>query len=33
VHLFKGEPLVVRLEDGKYMIDVPGTFEAIKKKE
>lgn len=32
VHLFKGEPLVVRLEDGKYMIDVPGTFEAVKKK-
>lgn len=33
VHLFKGEPLVVKLEDGKYMIDVPGTFDAVKKKE
>ncbi len=32
VHLFKGEPLVVKLEDGKYIIDIPGTFEAVKKK-
>ncbi len=33
VHLFKGEPLVVKLEDGKYMIDIPGTFEAVKKEK
>ena len=27
VHLFKGEPLVYSLEEGKYYIDLAGTFE------
>ena len=33
VHLFKKEPLVFKLEDGKYMIDVAETFEKIKKEK
>ncbi|MBI4142208.1 hypothetical protein HY484_04745 [Candidatus Woesearchaeota archaeon] len=32
VHLFKGDPLVFKLADGKYVIDVAGTFQANKKK-
>lgn len=32
VHLFKGEPLVYRLEDGKYVIDIPSSFQIMKKK-
>lgn len=32
VQLFKGEPLIFKLADGKYMIDVPGTFQKMKKK-
>lgn len=27
VHLFKGEPIVFRLEDGKYMIDIAQSFK------
>ena len=30
VHLFKNDPLVFKLEDGKYMIDLP---QAFKKKK
>ena len=33
VDLFKGEPLVYKLEDGKYIIDLLGTFEILKKKK
>ncbi len=37
VDIFKGKPLVYKLEDGKYMIDVPSVFQAkeidLKKKE
>lgn len=37
VDIFKGKPLVYKLEDGKYFIDVPSTFEAkeidLKKKQ
>lgn len=37
VDLFKGKPLVYKLEDGKYFIDVPSAFEAkeidLKEKE
>lgn len=33
VDLFKGEPLVYKLEDGKYVIDLLGTFELLKKKK
>ncbi len=32
VHLFKKEPLVFKLADGKYMIDVEATFNAFRKK-
>ena len=32
VHLFKGDPLIFKLADGKYVIDVPGTFQKINKK-
>lgn len=27
VHLFKGEPLIFRLEEGKYMIDLAESFK------
>ncbi len=33
VDLFKGEPLIYKLEDGKYIIDLLGTFELLKKKK
>lgn len=32
VHLFKGEPLIFKLEEGKYMIDVVESFERFRKK-
>ena len=32
VHLFKNEPLIFKLEDGKYMIDIVDGFEKFKKK-
>jgi predicted nucleic acid-binding Zn-ribbon protein len=32
VHLFKNEPLVFKLADGKYMIDLAATFNAMRKK-
>jgi len=31
VQLFKGEPLVFRLAEGKYIIDLPETFRRFKK--
>lgn len=31
VHLFKNEPLVFRLEDGKYMVDIKTTFKRKRK--
>jgi predicted nucleic acid-binding Zn-ribbon protein len=33
VDLFKGEPLVYKLEDGKYVVDLLGTFEILKNKK
>ena len=33
VHLFRKEPLVVKLEEGKYMIDVVESFNQMSKKE
>ncbi len=30
VQLFKGEPLIFKLEEGKYIIDLPSTFEKLK---
>jgi len=31
VHLFKGDPLVFKLEEGKYMIDIIETFNKFTK--
>lgn len=31
VHLFKKEPLIYKLEEGKYIIDLPTTFKEKKK--
>lgn len=32
VRLFKGEPMVYRLEEGKYIVDIAETFKNLKKK-
>jgi predicted nucleic acid-binding Zn-ribbon protein len=32
VHLFKGEPLIFKLADGKYIIDIAETLRRMKKK-
>ena len=32
VNLFKGDPLVVRLEEGKYFVDVVETFRKAQDK-
>ncbi|MBI4016954.1 MAG: hypothetical protein HY363_04655 [Candidatus Aenigmarchaeota archaeon] len=32
VHLFKGEPLIFKLAEGKYVIDVAETFSRMRKK-
>ncbi len=32
VKLFSGEPMVYRLEEGKYVIDIAETFKNVKKK-
>ena len=32
VRLFKGEPMVYRLEEGKYIIDLAETFKNLKEK-
>jgi|TARA_B100001971_G_C17863153_1_gene369364 predicted nucleic acid-binding Zn-ribbon protein len=31
VHLFKNEPLIYKLEEGKYLIDIPQSFGKKKK--
>ena len=31
VHLFKGDPLIFKLEEGKYVIDLAETFERMRK--
>ena len=33
VHLFKGEPLIFKLDEGKYVIDLAETFEQMRKKK
>ena len=33
VHLFKGEPLIFKLEEGKYMIDLIQTFKQVGEKK
>ena len=32
VHLFKGEPLIFKLEEGKYMIDIAESFKKFRNK-
>lgn len=32
-HLFQGEPIVYKMADGKYIIDVASSFQIKKKKE
>ena len=32
VHLFRNKPLIFKLEDGKYMIDLAQSFERFRKK-
>lgn len=32
VHIFKGEPIVIKLGEGKYMIDLVSSFKKGKKK-
>jgi len=31
VQLFNGEPLIFKLEEGKYVIDLPETFQRMRK--
>lgn len=31
VHLFKNEPLIYKLEEGKYIIDIPQSFKKFRK--
>ena len=33
VHLFKDEPLVYKVDEGKYLIDLPQTFKRKNKKK
>lgn len=33
VHMFKGDPLIFKLADGKYIIDVAETFARMGKKK
>ena len=33
VHLFKKEPLIFKLGDGKYMIDLPASFKKTKEEQ
>jgi len=33
IHLFKNEPLIFKLEDGKYMIDLVQSFDTFRSKK
>ncbi len=33
VRLFKGDPLVYKLDEGKYVVDVASTFMSLKKNK
>ena len=33
IDLFKGNPLVFKLDEGKYIIDIPSTFHSEMKKK
>ena len=32
VSMFKKDPVIFRLEEGKYMIDIPESFKAVREK-
>src|SRR3989344_1128064 len=32
VHIFKGEPIVFKLEEGKYFVDIVQSFKNLRKK-
>ena len=33
VHLFKKDPLIIKIDEGKYMIDLGQAFKTIKEDE
>ena len=33
VHLFKGDPIVFKLDEGKYVIDLIESFKSLRKKK
>lgn len=33
INLFRGKPVVFKIEQGKYIIDIASTFQQIKKNE
>lgn len=33
VHMFKGDPLIFKLDEGKYMVDIVQSFKKIDKKK
>lgn len=33
VHLFKGDPIIFKLQEGKYMIDLVETFKRAREKK
>ena len=33
VHLFKKDPLIIKIDEGKYMIDLGQAFKTIKEEE
>lgn len=33
VNLFKHEPVIYKLNEGKYFIDLPATFDSLKKRK
>ncbi|MBU2639407.1 MAG: Zn-ribbon domain-containing protein [Nanoarchaeota archaeon] len=33
VNLMKGKPVIFRMEEGKYVIDLAGTFQQIRKQK
>jgi predicted nucleic acid-binding Zn-ribbon protein len=33
VNLFKNEPVIYKLDEGKYMIDLPQTFKSMMPKK
>ncbi|HDI03014.1 MAG TPA: hypothetical protein ENF67_00510 [Candidatus Pacearchaeota archaeon] len=33
INLFKGNPVIFKVEEGKYIIDIASTFQLLKKKK